>query len=152
MRFRPSAKSPDTRRFSLAHSLFSPLLPFLSFSQFFRSFFFPSSSLFLSLISFSLLPNEKAFLRAPSYDKSTAHVRVTLKDIALKDYNSKSYRAVILIKIIPFSKYGLSKNVTRMADCTFCTIQVDSYRIGPFAGVQGETCDTMKGVSRDSLD
>lgn len=50
------------------------------------------------------------------------------------------YRAIILIKIIPFSKYDLSDTVGRQT-VHFAQFNIDSYRIGPFAGLQGKTCE-----------
>lgn len=127
---------------------FSSLLPFYPFLLSFVPF-----SLSPSLVSFSLslLPSEKAFLRAPFCNKSTAHLCVTLRDVALKSSEKQMVNCTNYLEIIP-STWCEEKMWHGQQAIHFAQFNVNLYRIRPFAGIQGETCNTMGVISKDSID
>lgn len=140
-----------TQILSLSFSSLLPFYPFiLSFSLSFLSLFLP---LFLSLSfpSLSLLPSEKAFLRAPFCNKSTAHMCVTLRDVALKSSEKQMVNCTNYLEIIP-STWCEEKMWHGQQAVHFAQFNVNLYRIRPFAGIQGETCNTMGVISKDSID
>lgn len=134
---------------SLSFSSLLPFYPFfLSFAPFSLS---PSLSLSRFLLSLSLLPSEKAFLRAPFCNKSTAHLRVTLKDVTLKSSEKQMVNHTNYFEIIS-STWREEKMWHGQQAVHFAQFNVNSYRIRPFAGIKEETCNTMGVISKDSID